>query len=48
VAIGGIDASNSKQIYQAGADAIAVVGGLFLADDIEAAARALSNSFSID
>lgn len=48
VAIGGIDTSNAKQIYQAGADAIAVVGGLFLANDIEAAARALSNSFSID
>ena len=47
VAIGGIDTSNAQQIYQAGADAIAVVGGLFLADNIERTARALSNSFSV-
>ena len=47
VAIGGIDTSNAQQIYQAGADTIAVVGGLFLAENIEQTARALSNSFSI-
>jgi thiamine-phosphate pyrophosphorylase len=46
VAIGGIDTSNAHQIFQAGADSIAVVGGLFLADNIEQTARALSNSFS--
>jgi len=48
VAIGGIDTSNAQQIFKAGADSIAVVGGLFLADDIESTARALSNSFSIN
>ncbi len=46
VAIGGIETSNAGQIYQAGADTIAVVGGLFLADNIEQAARELSTSFS--
>ena len=48
VAIGGIDASNAQQIFKAGADSIAVVGGLFLADDIESTARTLSNSISIN
>ena len=48
VAIGGIDVSNAHQIFKAGADSIAVVGGLFLAHDIESTARALSNSFSIN
>jgi thiamine-phosphate pyrophosphorylase len=45
VAIGGIDTSNAQKIYQAGADTLAVVGGLFLADNIEQTARGLSNSF---
>lgn len=48
VAIGGIDASNAQQIFQAGADSIAVVGGLFLSEDIEQTARVLSRSFSIN
>jgi len=48
VAIGGIDVSNAQQIFKVGADSIAVVGGLFLADDIESTARTLSNSFSIN
>lgn len=48
VAIGGIDVRNASQIIQAGADSIAVVGGLFYASNIEAAARTLSESFSID
>ena len=48
VAIGGIDTSNTQQIFKAGADSIAVVGGLFLADDIESTARAFSNSISIN
>ena len=48
VAIGGIDTSNAQQIYQAGADSIAVFAGLFLADNIEQTARTLSNSFSIN
>jgi thiamine-phosphate pyrophosphorylase len=46
VAIGGIDTSNAHQIFQAGADAIAVVGGLFLADNIEQTARALQFFFN--
>ena len=48
VAIGGIDTSNAHQIFQAGADSIAVVGGLFLSDNIEQTARVLSSSFSIN
>ncbi len=47
VAIGGIDTSNAQQIFTAGADSIAVVAGLFLAENIEQTARILSNSFSI-
>lgn len=39
VAIGGITPQNASAVYAAGADNVAVVGGLFLADDIEAAAR---------
>lgn len=48
VAIGGIDTHNAQQIFHAGADSVAVVGGLFLADNIEATARAFTHSFSID
>ena len=45
VAIGGIGAQHAGILAQAGADAIAVVGSLFLAPDIEATARALSAPF---
>ena len=45
VAIGGIGPSQAATLSQAGADSIAVVGSLFLAPDIEAAARALSAPF---
>lgn len=48
VAIGGIDSSNAREIHQAGADSIAVVGGLFLASNIEIAARKLCQAFSIN
>jgi thiamine-phosphate pyrophosphorylase len=46
VAIGGITMQNAGQIVAAGVDSLAVVGGLFLADDIEATARKLCASFS--
>lgn len=48
VAIGGINSVNARQVYEAGADSIAVVGGLFLASDIESTARKLSSSFLIN
>ena len=48
VAIGGIETSNARLVFEAGADSIAVVGGLFLAQDIEQVARALANSFPIN
>ncbi|AXE35352.1 thiamine phosphate synthase [Chromobacterium phragmitis] len=46
VAIGGITPANAAQVVAAGADAIAVIGGLFDADDAAAAARTLSGLFS--
>jgi thiamine-phosphate pyrophosphorylase len=45
VAIGGIGPREAGILAKAGADAIAVVGSLFLAPDIETAARALSAPF---
>lgn len=45
VAIGGIGPTQAATLSWAGADSIAVVGSLFLAPDIEAAARALSAPF---
>lgn len=41
VAIGGINASNAARVMAAGADGIAVVSAIGLADDPEAAARSL-------
>ena len=46
VAIGGIGPQHAQTLALAGADSIAVVGSLFMAPDIEAAARALSQPFS--
>lgn len=46
VAIGGIGVTQAAILAKAGADSIAVVGSLFLAPDIEAAARALSAPFA--
>lgn len=46
-AIGGIDLSNAAQVVDAGADMIAVVSALFEAPDIERAARAFANLFSV-
>lgn len=48
VAIGGITPDNAPQVIDAGADMLAIVHGLFAADDIEARARALSALFSPD
>jgi thiamine-phosphate pyrophosphorylase len=45
VAIGGIGIPQAPTLAAAGADSIAVVGSLFLAPDIEAAARALCAPF---
>lgn len=48
VAIGGITPDNASQVINAGADMLAIVHGLFAADDIEARARTLSALFSPD
>jgi len=45
VAIGGITLDNASALITAGADAIAVIHGLFSAADIEAQARAFSRLF---
>lgn len=44
VAIGGIDAGNAGQVLRAGADALAVIGGLFARPDPAAAARELAEA----
>jgi thiamine-phosphate pyrophosphorylase len=46
VAIGGIGPQHAPGLALAGADSIAVIGSLFMAPDIEAAARELSQPFS--
>lgn len=46
VAIGGITVQNAGQLVAAGVDSLAVVGGLFMADDIEETARKLCASFA--
>jgi thiamine-phosphate pyrophosphorylase len=43
VAIGGITTDNATSVLQAGADSLAVVGGLFLSSDIEQTARQFSH-----
>lgn len=45
VAIGGIHAANAAPVVQAGADALAIIQGIFQATDIEAAARACAQAF---
>lgn len=45
VAIGGITVDNAHQLITAGADAIAVISGLFDAGDIERRAREFTNLF---
>ncbi|WP_207308862.1 thiamine phosphate synthase [Marinobacter salicampi] len=46
VAIGGITAENGAQLIRAGADCLAVIGGLFASPDTEQAARELSRLIS--
>jgi thiamine-phosphate pyrophosphorylase len=46
VAIGGIDAHNARPLIEAGADLLAVIGGVCAADDPEAAARSISRLFA--
>ncbi len=41
VAIGGIDAANARSLFDAGADAVAVITAVFDADDVTAAAEAI-------
>lgn len=45
VAIGGIMAENANKVVEAGAEAIAVVSGLFAAEDIQGTARTLAGLF---
>ena len=45
VAIGGINESNVDQVIEAGADAVAVISAVCLADDVETAARRLASRF---
>lgn len=46
VAIGGITPGNAAPVAAAGADALALISGLFDAHDIEAAARAVANAMA--
>lgn len=46
VAIGGITPENAAAVIEAGADSIAVISGVFLAADIEAAARRCTALFT--
>lgn len=46
IAIGGITPDNARPIVEAGADSIAVISGVFLAPDIEAAARRCAELFT--
>ena len=48
VAIGGITLQNASELIDAGADAIAVISGLFGAPDIEAAVQAFNALFKIE
>jgi thiamine-phosphate pyrophosphorylase len=45
VAIGGIHARNGQALLEAGADMLAVIRGVFAADDVQSAARAISRLF---
>lgn len=47
VAIGGIDADNAPALVAAGADLVAVIGGVFDAPDPVAAARAIREAFAL-
>ncbi len=45
VAIGGIEEGNVREVIAAGADAVAVISAVCLADDVEAAARRIASAF---
>ncbi|MEM1040571.1 MAG: thiamine phosphate synthase [Pseudomonadota bacterium] len=45
-AIAGIDASNAAGVMEAGADGVAIISGIFMQDDVRAAARTLSEIVS--
>ena len=44
VGIGGIDAENAGDVIEAGADAVAVISAVFAAEDVEGAAREISDA----
>jgi len=48
VAIGGITSDNGAELIQAGADMLAVIRGVFAADDVALAAQSLQNLFESD
>ena len=48
VAIGGIDVENAPEVVEAGADAIAVIGAILGAEDVEGAARRLRESMEVN
>ena len=48
VAIGGITAQNGRSLIEAGADMLAVIRGVFAADDVTAAARQIGQLFTED
>ena len=48
VAIGGITPDNGLQLIQAGADMLAVIRGVFAADDVTQAAQSLQTLFESD
>jgi thiamine-phosphate pyrophosphorylase len=48
VAIGGITASNAQSLIRAGVDALAVIGALFGAPDVERRAREFAEMFNVD
>ena len=46
VAIGGITEANGRALIAAGADALAVISGVFAAEDVEGAARRFTALFN--
>jgi thiamine-phosphate pyrophosphorylase len=46
VAIGGINATNGRQLIEAGANALAVISEIFAAEDVTSAARQFSSLFN--
>ena len=47
VAIGGITATNARELIRAGASAVAVITAVFDGPDVEAAARAIAHAFPV-